>query len=473
MNFYNRWSITTKLTLLYTLSISFVLLLATLLWSYSLIDGLLQIGTNFGVEEINLVRDIMKAYPNNTAILQQEVTWVLTRRDSQDSAYYIRILDHHQNAIMETPGMSNELRQLPFPEPVSPFEVSKHYKKVQSPSGKTFILMAAEIEFRHRPKDTRYIQLALDTTYAQRILHHYLFNLIILLLFGVILAAVVGAWLAKKSMRSLQDIAHAAEQITIDQLHTRISPNDWPKEFTHLAGAFNQMLCRIENSFNRLSQFSADLAHELRTPINNLMGEAEIAISRDRKAGEYKEVIQSSLEEYRRLRRMIDSLLFLAKAENPNTRIQKIGVNTASLFETLCDFFEAAAEEKGIRLIREGEATVHADPLLLQRAINNLISNALRYTPASGSITLRAEEDKQFTWIWVTDTGSGVAVEHLAYLMDRFYRVETEFSSASGNTGLGLAIVKSIMDLHRGKMEMVSAPGEGMEVKLTFPKNPV
>ncbi|TAK77891.1 MAG: HAMP domain-containing protein, partial [Gammaproteobacteria bacterium] len=378
--------------------------------------------------------------------------------------------DHDQHLVMETPGMNSELHAQLFPTPVYTSQLPGSYKKVALPSGNIYILIAAKTHIGKQDKDIRYIQLALNTSYAQHILLHYLSNLAILLLCGVMIAALVGAFLAKKSLHSLQEIAHAAEQITIDQLHTRISPSSWPREFSRLGSAFNQMLCRIEHSFNRVSQFSADLAHELRTPINNLMGEAEIAISRDRSANEYKEVIQSSLEEYRRLTRMIDSLLFLARAENPNTRIERTKINVASLFETLCDFFEVAADEKGVRMVHEGEAMVYADAILLQRALNNLISNALRYTPSKGMITLSVVEDKQGVCIHVRDTGIGVAKEHLPCLTDRFYRAETEFSSSSsGNTGLGLAIVKSIMDLHEGGMEIVSELGRGMEVRLIFP----
>lgn len=465
MNSPRRWSITTKLTLLYTLSLSAMLLIATLLWSYSLTHGLGKIGSNVGVTGIRLLHGLIENNPNNPILLKQEIARAMKGWGSVANMYYARILDSNGREIITTPGMDRELNHSIFPEPVELSQLPGSYKRLIL-SDKYFLLISAKVPVGEH--DFRYIQLAINISYSYKFYRTYLWYLGIILLVGVGCSAILGFMLTRKGMRSLQNITDAAEHITINQLHKRIDPKDWPKELSNLACAFNQMLDRIEYSFNRLSQFSADLAHEFRTPINNLMGEAEIALSRERSTDDYKEVLASSLEEYRRLTHMIDSLLFLARAENPNTRIEKKAVNILSLFETIRDFFDVIAEEKNVKIICEGpDIEIIADPILLRRAINNLVSNALRYTPPLGTLTLSTDQTDELVHICVSDTGIGIAEEHLNRLTDRFYRVDQKNSLI--NTGLGLAIVKSIMDLHNGRMIIISQCNKGTEITLNFP----
>jgi two-component system heavy metal sensor histidine kinase CusS len=271
-------------------------------------------------------------------------------------------------------------------------------------------------------------------------------------------------------MRPLAEITRAAQGITAAQLHARIGPVRWPTELTALAATFDAMLTRLEDSFTRLAQFSVDLAHELRTPINNLMGEAEVALARTRTPDEYQQILGSSLEECARLARMIDSLLFLARAESPETHIERVPLDARKELEALREFYDAVAEEHAVEVTCQGQALVHADPILFQRAVSNLLSNALHYTPRGGKVTLSVAPAEEYTiLVSVSDTGMGIAPEHLPKIFDRFYRVDPARSHHHPGMGLGLAIVKSILALHDGTVTIQSIPHHGTTVTLRFP----
>ncbi|MBI1929789.1 heavy metal sensor histidine kinase [Candidatus Poribacteria bacterium] len=288
---------------------------------------------------------------------------------------------------------------------------------------------------------------------------------------GISFAAGTGIVVARKGMHPLGEIAKAAQQITVTQFHKRLEPTRWPKELVALATAFDEMLNRLEDSFTRLSQFSADLAHELRTPINNLMGEAEVALSRPRTPEEYRQILESNLEEYAKLSRMIDSLLFLARAESTENPIKKLRLSALKEIEAVCEFHDAVAEERGVVVTCQGEAFVHADATLFRRAISNLLSNALQYTPRGGKITISVKQSaEEWGEVSVSDTGSGIEPEHLPKIFDRFYRADRSRAQHPEGTGLGLAIVKSIMELHGGTVTIQSEPTQGTTVTLKFPR---
>jgi two-component system heavy metal sensor histidine kinase CusS len=236
-----------------------------------------------------------------------------------------------------------------------------------------------------------------------------------------------------------------------------------------LADTFNAMLDRLEESFRRLSQFSADLAHELRTPINNMRGEAEVALSRARSVEEYREALTSCLEESVRLSDLIGSLLFLARAESPGTNLKRETVNVVKELEAVRDYYEAAAAEAGVtQSVAAGdEVILSLDRGLLRQAIGNLVANALAHTPPGGTVTLAAEMDRGVVRIEVLDTGAGIPAEDLSRVFDRFYRVDKARSS-QGGVGLGLAIVKGIAALHGGRAEIESEIGKGTRITLIF-----
>jgi two-component system heavy metal sensor histidine kinase CusS len=274
--------------------------------------------------------------------------------------------------------------------------------------------------------------------------------------------------IARQALRPLRQMVAAMKKVQASHLQQRLDWEHWPRELDALAAAFDDMLARLKESFERLSAFSADLAHELRTPIQNLRGEAEVALTRTRTAAEYREVIELSIEEYHGLASLIDSLLFLARAENAETPLDRLTFKIGPEVDNILDFYDAAVREQNITLSRQGDADLYADAMLVRRAVSNLVSNALQHTPSGGKISLLIEQIEAGVEIQVQDTGCGIGPEHLPRIFNRFYRADPARSSNSGGAGLGLAIVKSIMDLHGGSVDAKSNPGKGTTVILRF-----
>jgi two-component system heavy metal sensor histidine kinase CusS len=231
------------------------------------------------------------------------------------------------------------------------------------------------------------------------------------------------------------------------------------------------MLERLEESFERISRFTADIAPDLRTPVKNIRGEAEVALARPRTVDEYRDALESSLEEAVRLSELIGDLLFLARAESPLTELHQEKVNVGELLGTVLEYYEASASNAGISLVNQGTEPLNAvlDRSLLLRAVSNLVSNAIAHTLPGGAVTLKATPEDGAIRIDVCDTGVGIPAEALPRVFDRFYRVDPSRSKSSGGTGLGLAIVQSIMTLHGGSAAISSQPGSGTQVTLRMP----
>jgi two-component system heavy metal sensor histidine kinase CusS len=293
--------------------------------------------------------------------------------------------------------------------------------------------------------------------------------MVIILFAGVLFSALTGFFVAREGLRPLKRIAQSVRRIRPDSLHERVVPEQWPEEVMVLAQSFDAMLDRLEDSFVALSRFSADLAHELRTPINNLRGEAEVTLFKARTADEYRQVIESSLEEYGRLSRMIENLLFLARADSRDTVVRRSAIDARKEVEALLEFYEALSQDKRINVTYHGSATLQVDPVLFRQALGNVLSNAFQYTPQEGGITITVEkQDNGPVLIRVSDTGIGIEPENLPKIFNRFFRTERAREHHPEGTGLGFSIVRSIMELHGGSVSVQSEPGRGTTVVLVF-----
>jgi len=286
---------------------------------------------------------------------------------------------------------------------------------------------------------------------------------------GILLTGVLGWIAARRGLDPVRRIAALARSISASRLGDRLSFETVPAELSDLASAFNAMLARLEDSFRRLSDFSSDIAHELRTPVGNLVTETEVALSRARSADEYREVLYSNLEEYHRLSRMIGDMLFLAKADNglivPRQEKVNLDVEARGLFA----FYDALAEEKGVGLVLEGAGTVLGDRLMIRRALSNLLSNALRFALRGNSVRVSIDRlDSGETRLAIENPGDDIPPEHLQRLFDRFYRVDASRQKASDGTGLGLPITKSIVEAHQGTIMASSANG-AIRFEIRFP----
>ncbi len=290
---------------------------------------------------------------------------------------------------------------------------------------------------------------------------------------GIAVLASAGlAWLlARRGLEPVRAMSLEIGRINAEKLHARIAREDWPAELRVLAGSFDDMLARLERSFEQLTRFSSDIAHEFRSPVNNLVAAASVTLARARTPAEYQATLEVVVEEGGRLSRMVASMLFLARADNAEQHVRAEPMSLADEFRKLVEFYDIAADEQGVTLLAHGDGELVADPLLVRRALSNLLSNALRYTPRGGTVRLAAQQRRNEVAISVDDDGVGIPPEHLPHLFDRFYRVDPA-RSATDSSGLGLAVVRSIVDLHGGRAEVASTPGKGSTFTLYFPQSP-
>lgn len=297
---------------------------------------------------------------------------------------------------------------------------------------------------------------------ALNIQHHIVFmdKFRSVLAIAIALAALATAglgWIATRwGLFPLRQVTYLVEGISAERLADRLPATGIPTELKPLATAFNAMLARLEDSFRRLSEFSSDIAHELRTPISSLMTQTQVALSSPRSKDEYKEVLYSSLEEYERLAQMVGDMLYLAQTENGLLNPGQEQVDLTSETRDLFDYFEAWAEEHAVALTLTGAASVVGDRLMLRRALSNLLSNAIRHTPRGYDVQVSMRRHADTVTLAVENPGPAIPAEHLHKLFDRFYRVDPSRQRNGDGTGLGLAICKSIVEAHGGTISVSS-----------------
>jgi len=301
----------------------------------------------------------------------------------------------------------------------------------------------------------------------EQMLAAYRVRLGLALALGAVLAYLLGLAIAVRGLRPVRELAARAAAIDVRHLSQRLDDGA-SRELDALRAALNGMLARLEAGFAQLARFSEDLAHEMRTPLGNLMGQTQQALSRARSAEDYQNLLVSNQEEYERLARMIDSMLFLARTEQTAAALVREPVALQELGDQLCEYFEGLAEERGMQLLNTAHGMLVADRELLRRALANLLANALRYGAPGTTITLSSAVSAEGIEIVVHNFGPAIGAEHLPHLFERFYRCDPSRQGAGESGGLGLAIVRSIMQLHGGDVHAESG-AEGTRFVLTFP----
>jgi two-component system heavy metal sensor histidine kinase CusS len=312
------------------------------------------------------------------------------------------------------------------------------------------------------------ITTQLNLTQASHFTTECYIKIIIALLMSSLTAIIFGHLIARKGLNRLHDFEKTMERMTVNSLHERIDLTEWPKELSSLCEKFNTMLDRLQAAFVQLSNFSSDIAHELRTPINNLRGMTEITLAMEQDE-KHQKLLEKYMQEYNYLSKLIENLLFFARSDNGQIHLNHEIIHTRTEILNICDYYQAIADNNDILLICEGDANIKADLMLFKRVISNIVSNALRYTPKNGKITIVIKPVNQTVEISILDTGAGIPAEHLSKIFDRFYRVDPSRSSQSGGLGLGLAIVKSIIDLHKGQLQIKSEVNHGTSIHLQLP----
>ncbi len=328
-----------------------------------------------------------------------------THRTAEHTPYWIRILDSQNRTIAETSGMARLLPEQIFPPAREPALALRNRNDYRT-AAKLFSLAAFN---EHSNGQTYKLQMAQDRSSDEQVERNFAVLFIVVLSGGVLASALIAIIVTRRGLQPLRKMTQSLERIGPDQLKERIGSAGWPRELQPLAMAFDQMLTRLDNSFTRLSQFSADLAHELRTPVANMLGEAQVALTRDRTAVEYRETIESAVAECERLSRIVDNLLFVARVDAAREPIARKWFDARAAVEKIAAFYQMIADDHHVTITCSGDGQICADPDLFERAVGNLLDNALRFTGKHGSIhvavcrhnsDLRSRRQRQ----WVRDS---------------------------------------------------------------------
>lgn len=310
----------------------------------------------------------------------------------------------------------------------------------------------------------------------QRLGHEFREMLSVLLLglpIGLAIAGLGGYAMARRALAPLDAMSRRARQITAERLSRRLPVENPEDELGQLALVFNETLARLERSFERLRRFTADASHELRTPLTAIRSVGEVGLQREGDAAYYRDIVGNMLEEVNRLTRLVDSLLTISRADAGDIQLHPTDVRLLGLARESVALLEILAEEKGQRLIVEGDDTivVRADRLILRQALVNLIDNAVKYSPVSGRIDIRVRSGTRQAIVEVQDSGPGIAPEHRSRIFERFYRVDKARSHQAGGAGLGLALAKWAAEVHGGQIEVESGAGRGSVFRIRLPMN--
>jgi two-component system heavy metal sensor histidine kinase CusS len=392
--------------------------------------------------------DYVKNYQIRTGQLPSQDDW---------PAHDLRIRDEDGRILLETPAAKDRL-----PPALVPGAAGVNYR---TPTGRWFRALS------RRAGDRTY-EVSYDRTRELELLARYRYYMAFVLTPALAASAVAGIVIARRGLRPVGEIAATARRIGPERLSERITIDGLPTELGDLARTFNVMLGRLQDSFGRLERFSGDIAHELRTPVHSIRNVAEVALATSRTRDDDREALATCLDSAEQLAGLIERLLFLARADDPRTVLVPETFDIASELAAMREFYEPAAAEAGIELAVSAPPRLacRLDRTLFQRALGNLLTNALTHTPAGGRVVVSASPGPEGLVVSVSDTGCGIAQEHLPRLFDRFYRPDPARSSGQGvGVGLGLAIVKSIGELHGGQVSIASTPGAGCVVTLNFP----
>ncbi|MGX1184962.1 two-component system heavy metal sensor histidine kinase CusS [Pseudomonas sp. F-14 TE3623] len=308
--------------------------------------------------------------------------------------------------------------------------------------------------------DSPQLTLLLDITHHQHFLQRMQHLIWLTVGLSALATALLGAWAARSGLRPLRRMSAVASGVSAQSLNARLPEADMPPELEELAYSFNAMLGRLDDSFQRLSAFSADIAHELRTPLSNLLTHTQVTLTRPRPIEDYREALHSNLEELQWMAQLVNDMLYLAKADHGLLMPKREPLELAEEADVLLEFFAPLAEDAQVKLSRDGSASMQGDRSMLRRALSNLLDNALRFTPVGGEVRVKIVEQPAGLNLTVENNGEGISEDLLPRLFDRFYRADpARREGSSEHAGLGLAITQSIIRAHGGQIHCESDNG--------------
>ncbi len=426
--------------------------------------------TEYVTEKTRTLETLLREHPGQQATVQWEVQGESLAHPS--IRVFSRVLGADRKVLVETAGMSSDLPVAVFPDAVNLNAPDVETRDIRTSSGRAYRLAATKASGTQ--SDAYTLQVAVDLTFEKDLLAGYRRQLWVVLGLGLFASILIGRRIAIRGLRPLHEISETVRQIRSTNLHEHVPLDrgclNWRcKSYASMIQQHARY--RLGDSFERLSRFSSDIAHELRTPLTNLRGEIDLALSKKRSPDEYADLLGSLSEECEQLARIIDSLLFLARAEQPAMQIKREPLDIGHELRLVSDFYEPAAVDAGVHLTVDAPELLESqiDRTLFQRAVGNLVQNALAHTPVGGEIQIAASNGAGQLVISVSDTGSGIPEADLPRVFDRFYRADPARTRNKGGCGLGLPIVQSIARLHGGTVGITSKIGRGQGGGLNLP----
>ncbi len=450
-----HWSLATRLTVWYSTLASILIVGATGHSYWVLTSNLDREDDEFISSRMDDV--VMRIHVEPDWLLSKVDLWKTPTTESSLLRIIMRVLAE-DGAVLAAMRGSEEV-PWPHPQTTMPVEVS-------GPTAEWRCLSRALVLPRG---ETITLQAALDRQQETVFLERYRKQLYLVLFVSMVVCVIGGILITRLGLRPLRVLSSLAASISVHEMQQRLDPTRYSAELEEVAATFNGMLDRLQVAMDRLTRFTGDIAHELRTPLHNLRGEIEVALTRQRTAEEYTDVLGSCLEETIRLSRLVDSLLFLARSEQPQLTLQCECLSLAEELAVIQEFYEAAADEAGVKLTFVcPDLEIFVDRILFQRVIGNLITNSIANTQTGGRIDVLGAQLASSISVTVKDTGQGISAEHLPRVFDRLYRGDASRSAISGH-GLGLAIVQTVVELHGGLVHIESNVNEGTTVQTTWP----
>lgn len=451
---WSRLSLTARLTALYLLVSTLLLLGMAAVILPSVDRHFAELDQDALQDKIHLVQDTVRQSSSPTTLGAR-----LDDALRHHPGLYVRIEDPQDQVLYENGAFS--------------FPAELKTRQAVSPSQPPLTWRTATSEFRGQvalqalasPEAGQVrIFAALDTEHHAHFLAKLHRTLWVYVVVAVAVSGLLGWWTARAGLQPLRGMKAKAQAVTAHRLDQRIDADTLPVEMADLALTLNDMLQRLQNDFQRLSEFSSDLAHELRTPLNNLLTQTEVVLSRPRETDSYRDTLASNAEELQRLSRTVSDMLLLAKAEHGLLQLpSRVEIDLAQEVQALFDFYDALAESRNLKLELEGQASVKGDRLMLRRALNNLLSNALRHAPQGTTVTVRLGPSPSGVCISVSNEGPPIPQELLPRLFDRFYRADkARLHLDADGAGLGLSITLAIARAHGGTAHARSAAGQNV-----------
>ena len=460
-------SLRMRLTVTYVILVTMLLLVVGWFFNRILSSILYQRADALLEQQWDAVRGYLE-------IRNGRVAWSFHDDDPEETAIVgrLRQLIHIADDTGHTIDISDAYRALgaePPEEVVAALRRTKPWLKTKrAPDGEAFrVLQGAMIEGSRR----YFVSIGYpnaDTKAIMDLFFKAYFTLVpvLVLLMGLL------SWLAaSRTLLPVNDLVRATQEISGRNLTMRLSPTGTGDELDILIRTFNGMLERLDQNFTQIRQFSIDASHELRTPLTGIRGQLEVALMSAKSTEQYRDAMITALQDVERLTQIVRSLLMLSQAESGQLVLQKADVNLSSAIHDLASQFELSTNEKGILLEREISPDCHAyvDHIQFDRLVSNLLSNAVRYSPAGGRVLVRLGSTNGRIELMVTDTGPGISEEHLPHIFERFYRVPGDQQDSDKGLGLGLSFVKWIVTAHGGAIHVASKVGKGTTFEVTLP----